>query len=47
MSGSPKEEWRDIKGLEGYQISNLGNVRTIDRVRKAAFSFGWWVLMAI
>lgn len=27
-----KEEWKDIKGLEGYyQISNLGNVKSIDR----------------
>ncbi len=27
------EEWRDIKGFEGlYQVSDLGNVRSIDRV---------------
>lgn len=27
------EEWRDIKGFEGvYQISNFGNVKTLNRV---------------
>ena len=27
-----KEEWRDIKGYEGkYQISNLGNVKSLER----------------
>lgn len=27
------EEWRDIKGYEGvYQVSNLGNVKSLDRV---------------
>ena len=30
-----KEIWKDIEGYEGlYQISNLGNVRSLDRVRK-------------
>ena len=29
------EEWRDIKGYEGiYQVSNLGNVCSLDRVIK-------------
>lgn len=27
-----KEVWKDIKGYEGlYQISNLGNVKSLDR----------------
>ena len=27
-----REEWRDIKGHEGrYQVSNIGNVRSVDR----------------
>lgn len=27
-----KEEWRDIEGYEGfYQVSNMGNVRSLDR----------------
>ena len=29
------EEWRDIKGYEGYyQVSDFGNVRSVDRYRK-------------
>lgn len=28
-----KEEWKDIKGYEGYyQVSNLGNVKSLDRL---------------
>lgn len=28
-----KEEWKDIKGFEGlYQVSNCGNVKSLDRV---------------
>lgn len=28
-----KEKWKDIEGFEGrYQISNFGNVRSLDRV---------------
>lgn len=32
---SDYEEWRDIKGYEGiYQVSNLGEVRSLDRITK-------------
>lgn len=32
---SVSEVWRDIKGYEGkYQVSNLGNVRSLDRMVK-------------
>ena len=27
-----KEEYRDIEGYEGYQVSNLGNIKSIARV---------------
>lgn len=31
-----KEIWKDIKNYEGfYQISNLGNVRSLDRIKKS------------
>ena len=33
LRNSMKEEYRDIKGYEGlYQISNLGNVKSLDRM---------------
>ena len=25
------EEWKDIEGFEGYQVSNLGNVKSLER----------------
>ena len=28
------EEWKDVPGFEGYQVSNFGKVRGIDRLRK-------------
>lgn len=27
-----EEIWKDIEGYEGYQVSNLGNVRSLERV---------------
>ena len=31
-----KEEWRDIKGFDGlYQVSNQGEVRSLERIVKA------------
>lgn len=33
MLALPYEIWRDIKGYEGlYQISNLGRVKSLDRI---------------
>ena len=30
-----EEVWKDIQGYEGiYQVSNLGNVRSLDRIEK-------------
>ena len=31
------EEWRDIPDFEGYQVSNLGNVKSVDRLRRGKF----------
>lgn len=34
----PKEEWRDVVGYEGlYEVSNLGNVRSTDRMVKGKY----------
>lgn len=30
----PKERWRAIKGYKGYEVSNLGRVRSVDRTIK-------------
>lgn len=36
------EIWKDIKGYEGlYQVSNLGNVRSIDRIEVKMNCRGW------
>lgn len=36
-----KEEWRAVKGFEGaYEISNIGNLRSIDRVSFGKKYFG-------
>jgi hypothetical protein len=35
-----EEIWRDIEGYEGlYQVSNLGRVRSLDRIEKYGHSF--------
>lgn len=34
-----QEIWKDVKGYEGlYQVSNLGRVRSLDRVVKASYN---------
>lgn len=37
------EEWKDIEGFSGYQVSSLGRVRTISRYvwNKANGSYSW------
>lgn len=32
MNPTSNEEWRDLADFPGYQVSNLGNVRSVDRV---------------
>lgn len=33
-----EEEWKDIKGYEGrYQVSNLGNVKSLEHYHKCVF----------
>ena len=35
LSFAPAEEWRPIRGYEGsYDVSNLGRVRSLDRIVK-------------
>ena len=34
-----EEIWKDIEGYEGYQISNFGRVRSLDRYDGR----GWWI----
>lgn len=36
-----EEIWKDIEGYEGlYQVSNLGKVRSLDRIVEANYSYG-------
>ena len=35
-----KENWKDIKGYEGYyEVSNLGNVRSLDQIQRRSNGF--------
>lgn len=34
------EEWKAIEGADGYEVSNLGNVRSIDRVKALRNRYG-------
>lgn len=36
MENFDNEYWRDIEGCEGYQVSNLGRVRSLDRTVKCS-----------
>ena len=39
VSSVAYEEWKNIKGYEGlYQVSNLGNVKSVDRIIKRSTS---------
>lgn len=33
-----EEEWRDIKDYEGYQVSNKGNVKSLDRIVNSCYN---------
>ena len=35
-----KIEWKPVKGFDGYEVSNTGRVRSVDRVRRVKDSHG-------